>query len=128
MKSVNLCADLQSGVALWQRQDERVPLHVNTENGEYRKVISVPEDESVKFLNHTGFNDLDVQFKQLKWNHTIVGMYVCNQPVISDETEEIEDFPGPLTVQTLWVHNYKKAFYSYYGMSVETFRTRCNDM
>jgi hypothetical protein len=59
LKSVNLCADKDSGVALWQRQDERVPLCVDVESGEYRGTIAVPEDEAVKFLNHSDFGDLD---------------------------------------------------------------------
>ena len=72
---------MTAGIAMWHFQTE-FSLKLNR-NGEYKNLISVQETQGYIYKSSNSIAEFDRVFRQLKVNHTIIGLYISNSDVSS---------------------------------------------
>ncbi len=81
MKSIDKYGSgaITAGIAMWHFHTE-FSLKLNR-NGKYKDLIAIPETQGYIHKSSNSIADFDRVFRQLKGNHTIIGLFISNSDV-----------------------------------------------
>lgn len=105
----------EGGIALWHF-DTDFDLKIQNGGRIFKRLLSTEKTE-IKQVNSDSLLDFDKDFLRLKNTHTLIGISVTSSSLSLFNGEQMG-----LKVQSLWVKDYRKKFYCFYGITIQQFR------